>query len=292
VVVAAGLAGLAVAGLGGKALQPKPAEAAQTTIDRNGVNLNLEGRWHSRTAPRLPGFHLKAPIAAVNKSRATIVVGRSRSAGPQLVTGKARFSLPKGARNPQPVLVGEHAALRYGPASLFNGVVAVEVLALPLAHDALVVRCTGPRVSLPAVCAQAAADLQLDDGSVRGLAPTVSVARQLRAAVSKLSGERQRQRSLLASTKDQGKLSTVAGNLARASRSFASSVASLPSTAQDAQSLESVVRAARLTEAAYTSLAQATTSSAWSTAQAQIDRRERLLGAAIRRLGESKAYGS
>lgn len=289
-VVAAALVGLVVAGFGGQTLRPKPAEAAQTTIDRNGVNLTLDGKWHSRPAVQSPGLRLRKPVAAVNGSKAVIVVGRSRPAGSRLISSRARGSLPRDARRPRPVLVGEHAALRYGPASLFGGAVAVEVFALPLVNDVLVVRCSGPAVSLQRICAQAAANLRLRDGSMQGLAPSASMARRLRAATDRLRDERQRQRLLLASTKDQGKLSTAAGDLMRANRSFARSVAALPTTAQDVESIDGVVGAARRAEIAYADLARAKTQSAWSSAQTEVDRSEQRLEAAIRHLAALRVY--
>lgn len=289
VVVAAGLAGLMVAGLGGQALQPKPADAAQTTIDGGGVALSLPGEWRSKPAPRFQGFHLHAPIAAFSR-KGVVVAGRAPSSGPQLIGEEARASLLPLARKPHPVVVGEHAALRYGPATKFGG--AVEVLAMPLGSKVLVVRCSGPAAALSKVCAAAAAGLGLRDGFVQPLAPTAATARQLRAATSRLGAERQRQRSLLASTSSKRTLSVAAKDLARANRSFAHRIASISTTAQDVKSVGDVIRAARETEAAYVALAQANTDSAWSAAQTQIDQCEHKLQAAISRLGALKVYGT
>jgi hypothetical protein len=289
VAVAAGLVGLVAAGLGGQALQPKPADAAQTTIDGGGVTLNLPGKWRSKAAPRFPAFHLRAPIAGFG-SKGVVVAGRAPSAGPRLISEEARESLLPAARKPHPVVVGEHAALRYGPATRFGG--AVEVLAMPLGSNVVVVRCSGPAPGLPKVCAEAAAALELRDGAVQPLAPSRITARQLRAATNRLGAERKQQRSLLASTSSKQKLSAAAEELADANRSFADRIAALPTTAQDAKTIGAAVDAARETAAAYSDLAQASTNSAWGKAQAQVDQRERQLEDAISRFGALRVYPS
>jgi hypothetical protein len=288
--VAAALAGLAVAGAGGQTLQPKPAEAAQKTIDSNGVSLHLAGEWRSmKSVTRLPAFRLRSPAAA-RRGLLRVVAGRAPSAGPLLIAKRARASLPSTAHEPRPVLVDGRAALRYGPATVFGGE-GVEVLAMPLEDKVLLVHCSGPTRALSKVCAQASADLELRRGSPRPLAPTESMAGRLRAAAHQLDAERRRQRSLLASAQSLGKLSTAAENLARANHSFANSVAALPTTAQDAKSLDAAVRAARETEAAYDDLARADTDSAWSAARTGVDRSERLLATAIQRLESLRVYG-
>jgi serine/threonine protein kinase len=287
VVVAAGVVALVAAGIAGQGLKPKPATAATTTIDGGGVTLNLAGEWESKQAPSLPALRMRTPIAAASNS-SVVVVGRASSAGQQLIAPAARASLPPAARSPQLVVVGEHPALRYASATRIG--VTQEILALPLERDVLVVRCSGSASALPKVCAQAAADLELRDGSVQPLAPTAATARQLRAATNRLSAERRRQRSLLASTSSKGKLSAIAEELAGANRAFANRIAAMPATAQDAKSLGAAEDAARQTAAAYADLARASANSAWSTALARIDQRERQLEAKIRRLGALRVY--
>ncbi len=288
--VAAGAVALVVAGAAGQSLQPKPAVAAQTTIDESGMTLNLPGDWKSRKAPRLTGFHFSAPVAA-NRGSTTVVAGREPSAGPQLIADAARASLPPAARKPKPVFVGEHAALRYGPATFRFGS-NVEVLALPLKQKVLVVYCGAPTKKLLKLCDQVSADLELRDGSMQPLAPSPISARQLREATDLLGTERQQQRSLLASTSNKKKLSAAAEELAGANRSFSNRIAALPTTAQDAKTLGAAADAARETAAAYADLARANTNSAWGNAQAQVDQREQQLEAAISRLGALRVYES
>jgi serine/threonine-protein kinase len=287
--VVAGLAGLAVAGLFGQTLQPKPAAAAQTTIEGRGVSLHLAGKWKPRQAPRLSALRLRAPVAAASNS-SVIVAGRAPSAGPQLISRDARASLPPAARKPTPVLINQHAALRYGSTAKFG--VAQEILALPLERDVLVVRCTGSAAPLARVCAQAVADVELRNGSVQPLAPMIATARPLRAATTRLGAERQQQRSLLATTSSRQALAATAEKLASANRSYADRITTLPTTAQDANSVGAAASAARATAAAYADLARAGSTSAWSSAQAEVDRREKELDGAIRRLGSLRVYGN
>lgn len=286
--VVAGLAGLAVASFSGRALQPKPAAAAQTTIAGGGVTLHLAGSWKSRQAPRLPAFRLRVPVAAASNSSA-IVVGRAPTAGPQLISRDARASLPPAARRPTPVLIDQHAALRYGATAKFG--VAEEILALPLERDVLVVRCTGSAAPLARVCAQVAAGVELRHGVMQPLAPTAAAARRLRAATDQLGAQRRRQRSLLATTSSRKALDAAAEKLASANRSYADRITALPTTAQDANSVGGAASAARATAAAYIDLAQARSPAAWSTARAEVDQRERDLDGAIRRLGSLRVYG-
>jgi eukaryotic-like serine/threonine-protein kinase len=286
---AAGLVALLSAGLAGQALQPKPADAAQTTVDRAGVTLNLNGKWRSRSrAPKLPAFRLRSPVAA-SRGRATVVAGRAPSAGAGLIAKDALATLPRPARKPEPIVVGDYPALRYGPATTVSGGIQ-EVLALPLERTVLVVYCSGPEAGLPSLCTQASADLELEDGSPQPLAPTASVTRQLKTAVDRLGAERQKQRALLASTANQQKLSGAAEDLAHAHRAFADKVSALPTTAQDAKSIDGAAGAAREAEAGYADLAEASTESAWNAAQGKIDQGERRLEAAVRQLGRMKVY--
>lgn len=285
VVVAGAVVGLLAAGLSGQVLQPKPADA-QSTIDRGGVTLNLPGRWSSRKPPSLP-LGLRSPVTA-GRGRTTIVAGRAPSAGSGLVAGDALASLPKAARRPHSVLISGRAALAYGPASQFGG--SVEVLAMPLAEDALIVRCTGPVGGLEGVCARASADLELRDGEMQPLAPSVTTSRHLRDATKQLDTARRRQRALIAASTRPGDLAKPAEELARANRTFARAIASQPSTAQDATAMAAAVVAARQAEAGYADLAAAKDESGWSAAQSQIDRGERRLDKAIRRLGRLPVY--
>lgn len=286
--IAAGLIGLGAAGLAGQALQPKPAGAAQTTIDRGGVTLSLPSQWRRSSPPPLPAFRLREPLAAA-RGRAKIVVGRAPSAGPRLIANDALASLPRAARRPSPVTVGEHEALRYAAVTSFGG--AVEILAFPLARNVLVIHCSGPVTTLSGVCAQASADLELRDGSMQALAPTRPLARRLRTATKRLKVERRQQRARLSTVEDQKGLSIAAGDLARANRSFASEIAALPSTAQDARALGGAVSAARQAGAAYADLSRATTDGEWSAARASVDQSEQRLESAMRQLGRLRAYG-
>jgi Protein kinase domain len=279
---------LLVTGVAAQVLQPKPADAAQSTIDRNGVTLRLPGKWSSRQPPALPAFGLRSPVAA-GRGRTTIVAGRAPSAGSGLVARDAVATLPKAARKPRSVLVGAHAALVYGPANRFGG--AVEILAMPLASDALVVRCGGPVKGLSRVCAQASADLELREGEVQPFAPSPSTARKLRAATKRLDAERRQQRALLAATANPDEIAKPAKGLADVNHSFAESIASLPSTAQNGKAMDTAAAVARELEAAYTDLAKAKDESAWSAALSSVDRSEQRLDTAIRRLGALPVYG-
>jgi serine/threonine protein kinase len=286
-VAVAGLVGLAVAGLSGQALQPKPAAAAQTTIEGGGVSLRLVGKWQSRQAPRLPAFRLRSPIAAASNS-SVVVAGHAPSAGPQLISRDARASLPPAARKPTPVSIDQHAALRYGSTAKFG--VSQEILALPLRRDVLVIRCTGSAAPLAKVCAQAVAGMELRNGSVQPLAPTAATAHRLRVATGRLGTERQQQRSLLAAASGRQALAAAAEKLASANRLYADRITALSTTAQDANSVDGAARAARATAAAYADLARVRSSAAWGTAQAEVDRREKELDGAIRQLGSLRVY--
>lgn len=283
------LAGLAIAGFSGRTLQPKPAAAAQTTIEGSAMSLRLAGKWQQRRSPRLPALGLQAPLAAAGNGL-EIVAGRAPSAGSQLIGRDARASLPPPARKPRPVLIEGHAALRYGTTTKIG--VAQEILALPLERQALVVRCTGSAATLSRVCAQAVADLELHRGSMQPLAPTAATGRRLRAATTQLGAERQRQRSLIASTSSLRRLAAGAEKLASANRSFARRLAAIATTAQDAKSVAGAAAAARETASAYAELSGAATNSAWGLAQAEVDRREQRLDSAIRQLSALKTYGS
>jgi hypothetical protein len=284
--LAAALVALFVAGLAAQVLQPKPADA-QSTIGRNGVTLHIPGKWRSRKPPALPAFGLRSPVAA-GRGRMLVVAGRAPSAGSGLVADSALSSLPKAARKPRSVSVDGRAALAYGPASQFGG--SVEILALPLANDALVIRCTGPVRGLKGICAQATADLELQDGKMQPLAPSAVTARRLRDATKQLDAARQQQRALIAGSSQPSELSKPATELARANRSFASAVSSLPSTAQDGKALSTAAASARKTASAYSSLAKAQDETTWRAAQASVDRNERELKSAIRQLSDLPVY--
>jgi hypothetical protein len=281
------LAGLAVAGLSGQSLQPKPAAGAQTTIEGRGMTLHLAGRWKSRQAPRLPAFHLRAPVAAASNS-SVIVAGHAPAAGPQLLSRDARASLPPAARPPTPVSIDHHAALRFGSTAKLG--VAQEILALPLRRDVLVIRCTGSAAPLARLCAQAVAGMELRNGSMQPLAPTAATARRLRAATDRLGAERQRQRSLLAAASSRQALAAAAEKLASANRLYADRLTSLPTTAQDANSIGGAVSAARATAVAYADLVKVRSSATWGSARAAVDQREKELDGAIRRLRSLRVY--
>ena len=284
--LAAALATLLFAALAAQVLQAKPADA-QSTVGRNGVTLHLPGEWSSRKSPALPAFDLRSPVAA-GRDRTTIVVGRAPSAGSGLIADGALSSLPKAARKPRSVLVDGRAALAYGPVSQFGG--SVEILALPLANDALVIRCTGPVRGLKGVCAQATADLELQGGKMQALAPSPSTARRLRHATKQWDAARRQQRALIAASARPSELSKPAEELARASRSFASAVSSLPSTAQDSRAMNVTATSARETASAYSDLAKAQDEASWGAALASVDRSEGELKSAIRRLSDLPVY--
>ena len=287
--VGAGLAGLTIAGVGGQVLQPKPAKAARTAIHRGGVTLDLEGEWRSIRPPGVPGVQLDGPVAA--KSGSTqVVAGRAASTGPLLISRDARASLPRAARKPHPVVIGEHAALRYGPAQTLGGG-RVEILALPLERRVLVLRCAGPSVALPRLCAQVGADLELDRGSVQRLSPTPAMADQLRAKTSRLNEVRQRQRALLAAASSESEASAAAREMAGINHAFARAMAALPATAQDAERINAAASAARRAGEAYATLASTVTAEEWSAARTQIEQRDQELEAAIRRLASLPVYG-
>ncbi len=287
-VAGAALIGLAIAGFSGRTLQPEPAPAAETTIGAGrGVTLHLDGRWTPMKVPHLPVFRFGEAVAATSNS-AVVVAGRAPSAGQQLISGRARASLPAAAREPKPVVVAGRSALRYG----FTAKVGLtqEVLALPLARDALVVRCTGLASDLSSTCAQAVADLELRDGVLQPLAPTAGTAGQLRDAVSRLAEERHHQRSLIAAAGNKRELATAAERLATANRTFARRLTALSITAQDAPSVERAASAARRAADAYSRLAGASTASVWGADRAQVDHRERQLADAVRGLRRLRTY--
>jgi hypothetical protein len=148
----------------------------------------------------------------------------------------------------------------------------------------------GEAERLKAGGAQAIADLELQDGKVQPFAPSPSAASRLRDATKQLDAVRRQQRALIAGSAQASELSKPAERLARANRSFASTVASLPSTTQDGKAMDATVASARESASAYSRLAKAQDETSWAAAQASVERNERGLKSAIRLLGDLPVY--
>ncbi len=285
--VAGGFVGLLIALLLGQVFKPKPVEAAEATIGRHGVTLRLTGDWRRKQPPPLQPFRLRSPVAA-GSGRTTIVAGRAPASGPALITRRARRTLPLDAREGHPVLVGDRAALSYGPANQFGG--SVQVLAMPLERAVLIVRCSGPAASLKRICALAAAEVALEKGAVQPLALDQQSAGQLEAAVRRFSQERQRRRAGLAVARRPGKTLEIAAELAKMNRAFSRRIASLPVNAQDSKAMGAVANSALNVADGYELLAEAPTATAWESARTDVLRQERLLERKIEDLRALRVY--
>lgn len=283
----AGIVGLACAALAGQSLEPQAADAARSTIGDAGLTLSLAGDWHRRSAPSLPAFRFEEPVAA-GRGRTTIVAGRAPAVGSGMISVAARRAIPRPARQPRPIVVGDHEALRYGPAARFGG--AVEVVAIPLQRKVLVLRCSGPAATLAAACAQASADIKLSRGAPRPLAPGLAVARRLRLATRQLDLRRGQLRAGIASAGRPVEIAAAARKLARANKEFATEVTALPTTGQDRRTVSRAARAADRAGTAYEQLAKAQGDAIWGPARAKVLSRDQRLEAAVDELGSLPVY--
>jgi hypothetical protein len=125
---------------------------------------------------------------------------------------------------------------------------------------------------------------------MQSFAPSTATAHRLRAATKRLDAERRRRRALIAAGAQPSELAKPAEDLARANRAFAKAIASLPSSAQDAGAMDTAAAAAREAEAGYSDLAAAKDEGSWSVAREEVNRGERRLDKAIRRLGALPVY--
>jgi len=287
VLLAVGLIGLLLAFTGGQVFAPKPDALPVTSVDGEGVTLELNGDWRRRPPPDIPAFRFRSRVAAA-RGRTLVVAGRTSPAGPALLSMRARKSLPVRARKGHAILVGERAALRYGPVSRFGG--AVEVLAMPLERTVLVVRCGGPVAALKLTCLQAAADVTVRNESVQALAPDAQQAQLIRRIVNRFGERRKQGRSELAVASNRADGSRAALHLADINRNLAARLGALPTNAQDLGMLSAVVIGGQGAARAYAHLAVASTASAWDSARAEVLVRDNALVAAIGRLRGLPVY--
>lgn len=280
---------LALAVLAGEMFGPGSADGAKTTVSGGGITLRLPGEWRRRNPPGLPALRFRSPIA-VASGRTTVVAGRAPAAGSALISSRARRNLPRAARRAQPVRLEGREALSYGPANQFGG--AVQILAMPLGREVLVVRCGGPAQSLQRVCLRAAVGLDVDRGSFRTLAPDPGTARLIRAAVRELGRTREGGGSRLADATTPEEASRVARTLAAANLDFADRLSALPKTAQDRRALGAAVRSAREAAAGYRRLATADTAAAWTSARAAVVRSEKRLEERIAAVIRLRTYST
>jgi len=287
VLLVAGLIGLLLAFAGSQLFAPKPDALPFTSVDGEGVTLKLNGDWRQRPPPDIPTFRFRSRVAAV-RGRTTVVAGRATSAGPALLSARARKTLPVRARKGHAVLVGERTALSYGPASRFGG--AIEVLAMPLKRTVLLVRCGGPVATLKLTCSQAAADVSVGEESVQALAPDAKQAQLIRRLVGRFGERRSQARSDLATASNRAEGSKAALRLADLNRELSGRLNSLSTNAQDLQILFAVVAAGQSAARAYDRLAEASAASDWDSARGQVLARDSALTVAIGRLQGLPVY--
>jgi hypothetical protein len=200
-----------------------------------------------------------------------VTAGIAPSAGALLIGGAARQALPARARTPRRITVDGRDALRYGPARGADGHLT-ELIAVPLERDALVISCDGPQATdttFAATCAKAAAGTVPLDERARPLAPTRGVAAVLREAAGTLDRDRERVHAQIASATTRDQLRTATQRLAAAFASYASSVASAPTSAYDGDAVHALAQHARRASTAYERLALATTDAQWRAGRAR-----------------------
>ncbi|HEX7245776.1 MAG TPA: serine/threonine-protein kinase [Solirubrobacterales bacterium] len=286
VAIATAVVAIVAAGVVGHVFASQPAHGDETVVDRRGVELHLAGGWLPRPAPSVPAFQLRDPVAAA-RGRTTVVAGRVPTAGTNLIPASARATLPPSARRPAALTIGERAALLYGPAVRFGG--AIEILAMPLERDALVIRCSGPVRALSSICAQAAHDIELDHGAILPLAPNTALASSLRVAVKHLDLRRRQLLARLAASTAPRPAAVAARKIKRLEGDFAAHLHATETNAQDWPAIEATVRSTREAATAYGNLANATAED-WSTIRATVVLRESHLARSVRRLGNLKVF--
>lgn len=288
-IVAGASVTLVLAASGGQLLKPKPAGASQAVFSRDGLTLHLDGEWHQKSPPRVSGLRLLSSIAA-STGRTTVLAGESVAGSAAMLSLSGLRSLPRSARQGQPVLVGERAALRYGPSSQFGG--AVEILAIPLERSVLLVRCGGPVASLQRLCSQAAADVEPREGSPQQLAPNLATARAIREALHGFSAGRKLGRARLAAAQSKSAASRAARHLAELEGDLAGRLRALPSTGQDLEQIQGAARDAGRVAAGYRQMAAAKTAVEWHAARQSVIQREQQMVVSIERLGNLRVYPS
>lgn len=274
-VLACGLTGLLAAGVAGHVLRAEPQQFPHTTLHAPALTLRLSGSWQERLPPALDGVSLTSAVSATDATM-QVTAGVAPSAGARLIGDVARHALPAQARTPRRVAVDGRDALRYGPALDADGHLT-ELIAVPLERDVLVVSCDGPQATdtaLRATCAKAAAGAVPLDERAHQLAPTRDAAAVLRKAASAFNQDRARVHAQIASATTRDELRRATHQLASAFASYASSVASAPTSAYDGSAIRALARNARRASAAYDSLAVATTDEQWRARRTRARARE------------------
>jgi hypothetical protein len=161
---------------------------------------------------------------------------------------------------------------------------------MPLRRAVLIVRCAGPATSLVRICAQAAADLQLEKGEVQMLAPTPALASRIRSLVEHFEHKRERARRNLAQASGREAAAKAAVSLTQLNRAFGDQLSSLPVDAQDRDALHAVEKSAGEVAHGYVRLAAASTPAAWAKARSAVLGREQQLMTTVESLNRLRIY--
>lgn len=245
-----------------------PAAASLTNVaDGPDVGLRAPATWtslESGHAPAIPGLELSGGVGFASDSPAAgVIAGRSTGAGPTLLPAALRSGIASDPLHGEPVMLGDHEALRYRDVRVRGFDRLLTLYAVPVSSGVATVACYAPDGAPSRVardCERVAASLRLRRGKVLPVKPDAAVAARITRTLASLDRDRGAASRRLHKAKTRDGQAAAATSLAAAYAAAALDLGGLAVSPAIAPAIDAMAAAARSAARANGDLASAASS--------------------------------